>query len=156
MPTTKHRTPMGAVTKINGYYYWIKGAIAPLSAHFSTTEFQCPCKCQEQKIAVDLVDKLERVRVLLGKAIKVTSGYRCRDYQLDLARRGYETAKGISQHELGRAADIICPGATLYQFAAMLTYCEQEFKAIGEGLTFLHVDLRDDKPARRWYYGVRK
>lgn len=141
----------------DGYYHWPKTSNNPLTAHFSTEEFACPCgKCGEQKIAVELVDKLERIRVKLGRPIKVTSGYRCHEHQLELAARGYETSTGISQHELGRAADITCPGATLYEFTAMLTYCEEEFQAIGEGLSFLHVDLRTDKPGRRWYYGVRK
>lgn len=143
--------------KENGYYLWTRGEVTDLTDHFKSSEFTCPCKnCDEQKIAIELVDKLERVRVLLGKPIKVTSGYRCRAHQLELAAKGYETAKGISQHELGRAADIVQPGATLYEFTAMLHYCEQEFQAIGEGLSFLHVDLRTDKPGRRWYYGVRK
>ena len=109
-----------------------------------------------QKIAVPLVQKLAKIRTKMKKPLKVTNGYRCAAYQEDLRKRGYETSVGPSQHELGRAADIVCPGATAYDFAAMLSYCEEEFKSIGEGLSFLHVDLRDDKPKRRWYYGIRK
>lgn len=139
------------------FFVWPRGLRVQVSPYFSNVEFECPCgKCGDQRIAIDLVNKLSDVRHELGRPIKVTSGYRCHNYQLDLAARGYETATGTSQHELGRAADITCPGAMLHDFAKMLVLCEEQFMAIGEGLSFLHVDLRTDKPGRRWYYGIRK
>lgn len=145
--------------KTANFYHWDKGDPDKLSEHFSCKEFECPCvlpTCGTQSIEVSLIDKLTRVRKLMGRPLKITSGYRCHAHQLALAAKGYETAPGLSQHELGRAADIVLPGATLYQFAALLHHCEQEFSSIGEALSFLHVDLRVDKPGRRWYYGIRK
>lgn len=143
----------------DGYYVWSRGLVASLGLGqwFKTSDFLCPCgKCDEQKVAIQLMTRLELVRLKLERDIKVTSGYRCAAYQEDLRRRGYETSVGPSQHQLGRAADIVCPGATPKIFARMLELCEEQFKSIGEGLSFLHVDLRDDKPRRRWYYGKRK
>lgn len=157
MVTTSPEPVMNAVTTSDGYYKWPKGVNVQLTDHFSTNEFTCPCmSCFDQMIAIDLVNKLEAVRVGLGRPLKVTSGYRCHNHQLELAARGYETAIGISQHELGRASDIALVGATSEQFKQMLKLCEQQFMAIGEGLSFLHVDLRVDKPNRRWYYKGRK
>jgi zinc D-Ala-D-Ala carboxypeptidase len=121
-----------------------------LSEHFTAREFDCPCKdpkCTETFVSQELVDKLEKLRKLTGP-LTVTSGYRCRYYQEDLERRGYETAKN-SQHLLGKAADVTTKkmgGAALEGIARMCG-----FKAVGVGKTFIHVDLRSDKD-RVWSY----
>lgn len=128
------------------YHTWKRGQGGQITAHFGRTEFECPCGCPDQKIAVNLVAKLEEVRAALGEPIRVTSGYRCRAYQEDLARRGYETAKGISQHELGNAADI-----TTDAMASLQALVVKRFKAVGVARTFIHVDLREDT-TRRWFY----
>jgi len=136
------------------YYTWLKGERVALSEHFSTHEFACPCKntaCLYQRIAKELVDKLELVRVEIGNPIRVTSGYRCSKYQAELRARGYETSLGPSQHEIGRAADIT---TAPYALKPMAVECADHFKAIGVGKTFVHVDLRADKE-RRWKYAAR-
>lgn len=59
---------------------------------------------------------------------------------------GFETSAGVSQHELGNAADI-----TSMSFKRLGEMLPEEFNAIGTGRTFYHVDTRDDKE-RRWSY----
>jgi zinc D-Ala-D-Ala carboxypeptidase len=132
------------------YYEWNKGD-APhlLSTYFSTSEFSCKCsypECVRQKIAIELVDKLTRVRAAVGKPIQINSGYRCNRHQADLVAGGQVETVQHSTHELGRAADITCRLMT-----PLLEECEKEFKAIGVARNWLHVDLRDDK-TRRWTY----
>lgn len=135
----------------SGFYVWPKGERTRLSTHFETWEFECPCKqCDEQRISSFLVNRLKTIRQNMGALIVITSGYRCANYQEDLRRRGYETAVGISQHQLGNAVDIK-PGRAS-QMSELLRQCEGHFKAIGVGKTFLHVDMRADK-VRRWTYG---
>jgi uncharacterized protein YcbK (DUF882 family) len=128
---------------------WKRGELLELSAHFKSTEFNCHCmKCDQQMIDSLLIHNLENMRAAVG-AIQVTSGYRCQAYQRQLAADGHETAKGISQHELGRAADI-----RPYKLGIMADFEQQAaryFKAIGIAETWLHVDLRSDK-VRRWRY----
>jgi zinc D-Ala-D-Ala carboxypeptidase len=119
-----------------------------LSQHFMASEFECPChnkNCDEQKISMDLVAKLEAIRQKHGKPITITSGYRCETHQKDLAEAGYQTAK-LSQHLLGNAADIT--SRDLYE---LIPLCDEAFEALGIGKTFLHVDTRLDK-LRRWTY----
>lgn len=122
-----------------------------LSPHFMAREFRCPCShCTEIVVEQELVDKLEAMRLTLGVPMFITSAYRCAAYQDDLRARGFETAKGISQHQLGRAADVMTKlhsGPQLEQVAD-----EAGFDAIGVGKRFVHVDLRKDKPNRRWTY----
>lgn len=138
----------------NLFYVWLKSdKPSDLSANFGTTEFQCPCKhdsCKEQRIAVALVDKLQQIRLAANSSIRVHSGYRCRAHQADLAKKGYETAKGISQHELGNAADFSCSALSPLQLRPL---AKMHFKAIGTANSFLHVDLRDDKE-RSWSYSL--
>lgn len=123
-----------------------------LSDHFTSSEFDCPCSnCDETQIADELLQKLGRMREKLGEPLRINSGYRCRAYQSELKARGYETAAGVSQHELGNAADIMAsdsetPGTVLEVLAQ-----NAGFKAIGVGHAWIHVDLRDDKN-RRWTY----
>jgi hypothetical protein len=59
------------------YYEWNKGD-APhlLSTYFSTSEFSCKCsypECVRQKIAIELVDKLTRVRAPWASLFKSTA-----------------------------------------------------------------------------------
>jgi zinc D-Ala-D-Ala carboxypeptidase len=132
------------------YFIWQKGAPpAPLTKHFTTKEFDCSCsfpQCQEQRISIELIGFLELVRQEYGRPITVTSGYRCQWEQEDLRRRGYETASGKSQHELGNAADI--KGG---QMPPLVPILEKYFKSIGLARTWAHVDTRADK-LRRWSY----
>lgn len=133
----------------NGYVFFDKKEEGALSPHFSMKEFRCQCHfntCSEQKIAQELLDKLEQVRIAYGKPIKVTSGFRCHEHQLALAAGGKETATGISQHELGRAADLSGKDMELLD-----KECSTMFPAVGRANTFIHVDLRNDKK-RRWLY----
>ncbi len=98
-------------------------------------------------IAMELVQKLEILREKVGKPIKVTSGYRCSDYQRLLRGNGLETAAGKSSHEVGDAADIVISGDR----TRFLWFVQMLFKAIGDGGSWIHVDLRKDK-VRRWAY----
>lgn len=121
-----------------------------LSKYFKKDEFKCPCgSCKDFEIDLELLEKLDKMRELVGGPLKVTSGYRCAAYQEQLRLRGYETAAGVSQHELGRAADVtngVTPG---YELEALAR--QAGFRAVGVGKLFVHLDLRDDKD-RRWTY----
>lgn len=125
-----------------------------LSIHFSLSEFLCGCgKCPQTKVDPDLITKLEALRALCKATIRINSGYRCREYQDDLRRRGYDTATGVSQHELGRAADVSTESPRLSGAEIEVLARRAGFKAVGVGMTWAHLDLRDDKE-RRWVYGV--
>lgn len=127
---------------------WNKADRIQYSKHFSLQEFNCKCtnvSCVSQLLSTELLAKLERVRILYGLPIKVTSGYRCQAHQKYLAASGLETATN-SQHCLGNAADITGP-----DLVKLDLLCSQEFKAVGRAKSFIHVDLREDK-TRRWGY----
>lgn len=126
-------------------FYWKRGELLQLSPYFSTKEFECKCGiCLEQRISSELVHRLTNLRTRLGKALSITSAFRCQRHQMALSGQGLETAKGTSQHELGRAADITCTD---------LGVIDQFFTAIGAAATFTHVDIRPQ--IIRWNYQRR-
>jgi uncharacterized protein YcbK (DUF882 family) len=123
-----------------------------LSDHFKVPEFSCPCtSCTETIIDSYLIVKLEALRLLLQVPIRINSGYRCANYQAELRLRGYETAIGLSQHQLGRAADIMASEGDISGGVLETLSRQAGFRAVGVGNVWVHVDLRDDKD-RRWTY----
>lgn len=122
----------------------------PIASNFNSNEFDCHCQdCKVTIIHPDLIIKLQKMRDEIGTKLSITSGYRCPNYQAQLRLRGYETAKGVSQHTKGMAADLtngVANGAELESYAR-----EASFKAVGVGKNWIHVDLRDDL-VRRWFY----
>ncbi len=127
-----------------------KGADVMLGAHFNSKEIDCPCtKCDTTLIDLDLIEKLEKVRESSGFVLHILSGYRCADKQAQLTADGYPTAKGISQHQLGRAADIKSTNLSGKELAEVAE--EAGFMAIGIAKAWIHCDLRSEK-VRRWSY----
>ena len=48
-----------------------------LSAHFSTSEFECGCGCGFNEVSDELLNDLEMVRTHFNSPIKITGGCRC-------------------------------------------------------------------------------
>ncbi len=129
---------------------YTKGSSARVGRHFKAHEFDCPCThCEGTSIDPELVKLLDKLRDALRSPIQITSAYRCDWYQSDLKRRGYETAKGLSTHQMGQAADLLSGSLTGAELEAAAR--KVGFRAVGVGKKFVHVDMRSDKD-RRWKY----
>jgi len=140
------------INQKNNYYIWDKNDKLPINNYFNTSEFTCKCKydtCKEQKIAIELIDLLTKIREEIQTPITITSGFRCQEHQAFLRSSGVNTVVAKkSTHELGDAADAKAPKLQLSDF---LLVSEKYFLSIGLANTFLHLDLRKDKK-RRWKY----
>lgn len=137
---------------INEHYVWDKTDDFGIAPFFNCKEFSCHCSnssCVSQRISVDLLNRLVNIRMQLGSPLVINSAYRCHEYQKQLAAQGFETAKGVSQHELGNAVDVRAKDMT-----TLNRLLAREFKALGKANTFIHVDTRNDKQ-RRWSYTSR-
>lgn len=138
--------------KENLYYIWNKDENHPINSYFTTKEFNCQCKyknCREQRISVELLEKITKIREKCQNPVYITSAFRCENHQKDLRNQGVNTVVASkSQHEIGNAIDFKVKNHTISQ---LLPIVEQEFEAIGIANTFLHVDMRKDKK-RRWNY----
>src|SRR5690606_20829631 len=130
----------------NGVIYFKRGENPQLSRNFTGREFECPCGlCEIQRVSSELVERLQVIRDAVDAPIIVTSGYRCKEYQELLRKRGYETAMRTPTHELRQAADIVNAGTK----SRFVWYAEMLFIAIGDGGNWMLVDLRRYK-VRRW------
>ena len=130
-----------------------KGDKAKLSKNFSVYEFDDgksrPCSCTTTLIDDKLAEYLQAIRDHFGKAVTITSGYRCPAYN---SRPNVGGATG-SRHTKGQAADIVVNGVAPVKVAA---YAES-IGVLGIGLYetdkdghFVHIDTRT---AKSFWYG---
>lgn len=128
------------------------GARLRLSKDFTSDEFEDGIA---DYVLIDkrLVQLLQKLRDHLICSITITSGFRSPEKQEQLRKQGYETAKGISTHEVGSAVDIWTGKHTGEQLERAARFVG--FKSVGVGASFCHVDIREDKE-RRWLYSSRK
>ena len=59
-------------------------AMGELSKNFSRLEVMRPCGCGADKISSVLIEKLQKVRNIIGLPIIITSGVRCEFYNASL------------------------------------------------------------------------
>ena len=109
------------------------------SKHFSERELACKC-CGENKVVQKLLDKLEKLRLMIGKPIIVNCAYRCKKHNAEVG------GVANSQHLLGTAADIRVVGIKPKELAAWAE--KAGFDGIGTYGTFVHVDVRGTRA--RW------
>ncbi len=131
---------------------WRRGQGTQFTPHFHAREFQCSCGlCSQQHIDDLLLKDLEDVRQETGLSLTITSAFRCSRYQQVLRDKGYETAKGISSHEMGMAVDVVPSPHTPENMAKLEASLAKRFPNIGVSSRFIHVDKRPGGP-RRWGY----
>lgn len=132
------------------------------SLHFSNSELQCHCGCNQNLCTQELVDALEALRTLAAKPIHIDSAYRC-----ELHNSALPNAAKHSQHELGNAADIVIEGKTPAEMEELVYRMPVEpppsnmppFRGVGRSdhQGYIHVDVRPVDPSlgyivARWCY----
>lgn len=89
-------------------------------------------------------DVLQPIRDILGAAIKVNSGFRCKAVNDGVGSRD------VSQHRKGEAADIECPtlgNKALYD--AIVEFGKYDQLIDEKNLSWVHVSWKADKPNRK-------
>ncbi len=133
--------PTTSQPKNNAY---TKGSSTRLSTNFKSTEFDCKGKgcCSETLVDPKLVNYLQNIRKYFGKAVNISSGYRCEAYNKKIEE------STNSQHTKGAAADIYINGISPVEVAQ---YAEK-MGILGIGLYdsdkdghFVHIDTRTTK-----------
>lgn len=119
--------------------------------YFSLSEFDCPSLPNSGKnMDTNFLYKLEHARELAGIPFKITSGYRTKEYNEDLLKRGYKASKN-SSHLIGVAADIAV-GSGNERYIILNALIRAGFKRIGVAKGFIHCDTDDSKPNSVWTY----
>ena len=108
-----------------------------LRDNFSVYEFACSDDTQVIPVHTEHLNKLQSLRLRIGKPLKLTSAFRSYDYNKSIG------GASKSQHVLGTATDLALPsGMTMKEFKA---HCEAiGFDGIGVyyNSNFIHVDSR--------------
>ena len=78
-----------------------------LSKIFSKLEFQCPCSCGANRISSVLVEKLQKVRNIIGRPLIITSGVRCEFYSASI-KASLNSSHVPDSYGIGNAVDIAC------------------------------------------------
>ena len=78
-----------------------------LTKNFSRLEVQCPCGCGANLINPFLVEKLQKVRNIIGRPIIITSGVRCEFYNASI-KASMNSSYIPDDHGIGNAVDIAC------------------------------------------------
>ena len=68
--------------------------------NFTREEFACQCGCGTNEIKDSIIDVLQWIRVIYGKSMRITSGYRCANHPIERVKSRPGT------HNLGLAADV--------------------------------------------------
>ena len=118
--------------------------------HFNNDEMKCKCGCKQNKMVDSFMQRLEVLREVYGKPIKISSGYRCPNHPIE-AKKSRPGA-----HSEGLAADISCHG----EEAAIIIKLALNMGFTGIGVNqkgkarFIHIDTieNSDKFPRPWIW----
>lgn len=118
---------------------YAKGSTDKLSGNFRVSEMACHGSgcCSTVLVDEKLVEYLQAIREHFGKAVTISSGYRCAIHNKSV------NGATSSYHMKGQAADIVIPGIAPTEVAK---YAESiGIKGIGLYDTFVHIDTRTSK-----------
>lgn len=115
-----------------------------LSKNFTLSEFACNDGSKEITVNYELIELLQQLRDILGKPVKVTSGYRTVTYNKKCG--GIAT----SHHLTGKAADLKVSGVTPLEVAKAAD--KMGFMGIGVYPTFTHVDVCGSVTGKKIYW----
>lgn len=124
----------------------LEAPLGDLSANFNRSEFACKCGCGANNVSMVLVDKLQKLRDAVGRAIVINSACRCHDHN---ARVGgvMDSAHLSSELEACEAADIkIKNGHEAFSLVGFI-YFYKLFKRVFIEQGCVHVDIDETKPS---------
>ena len=124
--------------------------------HFETQEFDSP-DLPNSGINMDnaFLQMLNDARGIAGIPFKITSGYRTKEYNEDLLKRGYKASKN-SSHLIGKAVDISVQSGN-ERYIILNALIQAGFRRLGVAKTFIHCDSDSieqggTKPNSVWTY----
>lgn len=123
-------------------YSLAKNGVTKLSKDFRVREFRCKNGADPIFIDTALVELLQKIRDHFGAPITINSAYRTPEYNKKVGGSTY------SQHQYGKAADIVVKGVKPSDVAAYAEQLMPSYGGVGRYATFVHVDVRDEKS--RW------
>jgi len=125
-----------------------------LSKNFSKLEVMCSCSCGADKISSVLIEKLQKVRNIIGMPIIITSGVRCEFYNASI-KASMNSSHIPDGYGIGNAVGIAC--TTSKHRYELIQVAQKFFNRIGiSGGSygrFVHLDVDKEKVQEvMWLY----
>tara|TARA_Y100000401_G_scaffold5734_1_gene3898 strand:+ start:17594 stop:17992 length:399 start_codon:yes stop_codon:yes gene_type:complete len=130
--------------------------------YFKYKEFDSPDLKNSGRKFMDkkFLEFIDELRHRCNFPFFITSGYRTQNYQDDLTRRGYKTAKGRSPHQDGLAADVKIDNSLkrCLFIGNAIELCHEMDLPIRIGVAgkdkgnFCHIDIKEVNHPRIWVY----
>lgn len=116
--------------------------------HFSIKDFRCPC-CGKAQMDIHFLQKLEEARDLAERPWVIISGYRCKDYNVEVG--GVQD----SAHIYGKAVDIATP--TPKKRLEVFKYAVRaDFDRLGIAENYIHLDTDESRPPNAVWLNIQK
>ena len=110
-----------------------------LTKNFSREELECPC-CGACEMSGELLADLQRIRDVIGRPFKITSGYRCKDHNTEIG------GSPTSRHMSGEAVDINVVGWNSLDLHDLIDeFTSHVSSGVGIYRTYVHFDVRDKR-----------
>ncbi len=109
--------------------------------HFRRDEFSCRCGCGKSDMQPLFMGRLQALRMIWGKPMIITSGYRCANHPSERIK----AQPGTGTHSQGIAADIGISGpdaVSLLRLALDANFTGIGIQQKGNG-RFIHLDIRE-------------
>ena len=110
--------------------------------HFNRSEFACKCGCGFDVVDFELAEVLDLLRDHFDAPVYVHSGCRCKIHNAAIG------GKPNSQHQLGKAADIVVAHISPEIVSQYLLSRYKDRYGIGRYVRFTHIDVRTKRA--RW------
>lgn len=120
--------------------------------NFKESEFACKCGCNTP-VDMDQIfmDRLNALRQLYKRPIKISSGYRCPKHNDRVSTTGL-----VGPHTTRKAADILCSGTDAYEivkYAIQVGFPRIGVKQSGDFMSrFIHLDTLTTNSPWIWTY----
>ena len=113
-----------------------------LSKNFSRLEIMCPCSCGANRISPLLIEKLQKVRNIIGRPIVITSGVRCEFFNASI-NASMNSSHIPDGYGIGNAVDIACSHSQhRYELVEVAQKFFKRIGIAGEGKgNFVHLDV---------------
>tara|TARA_Y100000758_G_C15999512_1_gene403559 strand:+ start:606 stop:968 length:363 start_codon:yes stop_codon:yes gene_type:complete len=110
-----------------------------LTPNFDREEYACKCGCGRDNIKDELAAKVQLVRNIVKRGIRINSGIRCEKHNGNIG------ASASSSHVGGWAADLGYTGSR--ERYELIKAATEIFDRVGIAKTFIHVDVDTNKTA---------
>jgi hypothetical protein len=115
-----------------------------VTKNFYLEEFKCPCGKCSGTMNIEFIKQLQILRNEYGKPMRITSAFRCPDYNKKVG------GAANSCHLYGIAVDIGLTSA-VDRHSLIKAALKNGFTGIGVAVNFVHLDLRSSTPVI-WTY----